>query len=87
MKTDNNTDVNNGQVEHILECIEMGKKEGAVVACGGKRAMEGKFAGGCFMKPTLLVNVTNDMHIAQGYQSCSTSCKRRGDRQDVGQYI
>lgn len=35
----------------------MGKKEGAVVACGGKRAMEGKLAGGCFMKPTLLVNV------------------------------
>lgn len=57
--------INNGQVEHILECIEMGKKEGAVVACGGERAVKGKLAGGCFMKPTLLVNVTNDMRVAQ----------------------
>lgn len=57
--------INEGQVRHILECIEMGKKEGAVVACGGERAVEGNLAKGCFMKPTLLVDVTNDMRVAQ----------------------
>lgn len=49
----------------ILECIESGKKEGAKVACGGKRLTEGDLGKGCFMSPTLLVDVTNDMKIAR----------------------
>jgi aldehyde dehydrogenase (NAD+) len=52
-------------LKDILECIEEGKKEGAVVACGGERLTEGEFAKGCFMKPTLLTNVTNDMKVAR----------------------
>lgn len=57
--------INETQVKKILDCIEMGKAEGAVVACGGERNTEGDLAKGCFMKPTLLVNVTNDMRVAQ----------------------
>ena len=49
----------------ILKCIEEGKKEGAKVACGGERLVDGELAKGYFMKPTLLVNVTNDMKVAQ----------------------
>jgi acyl-CoA reductase-like NAD-dependent aldehyde dehydrogenase len=49
----------------ILECIEEGKKEGAKVACGGERYKEGELAKGCFMKPTLLVDVNNKMKVAQ----------------------
>lgn len=49
----------------ILDRIEAGKAEGAKVACGGKRLVEGDLAKGYFMQPTLLVDVTNDMKIAQ----------------------
>ncbi len=57
--------INEHQVQHILEYIEIGKQEGAVVACGGERATEGDLANGAFMKPTLLVNVNNKMRVAQ----------------------
>ncbi len=49
----------------ILKYIELGKEEGATVACGGARITEGELAKGCFMRPTLLTNVTNDMRVAQ----------------------
>ena len=57
--------INDGQVESFLEYIEIGKSEGAKVAVGGKRCKKGDCAGGCFMEPTLLVDVTNDMRVAQ----------------------
>ena len=43
----------------------IGKSEGARVACGGERMTEGELAKGCFMKPTLLVDVDNHMRVAQ----------------------
>ena len=57
--------INENQVKKILEYIEIGKNEGAKVACGGERATEGELAKGCFMKPTLLVDVDNKMRVAQ----------------------
>lgn len=57
--------INEGQVHKILGWIEEAKTEGAKVACGGERAVDGELAKGCFMKPTLLVDVTNDMKVAQ----------------------
>lgn len=53
--------INKKQADKILEYIEIGKKEGAKVAVGGKRAA----AGENFIEPTLLVDVTNDMRVAQ----------------------
>lgn len=49
----------------ILGWIDEAKSEGAKIACGGERITEGELAKGCFMKPTLIVDVTNDMKIAQ----------------------
>ena len=49
----------------ILARIEAGKAEGAKVVCGGERLTDGAFAKGCFMQPTLLTNVTNDMKVAR----------------------
>lgn len=57
--------INEGQLKKILGWIEEAKQEGAIVACGGERAVEGELANGFFMKPTLLVNVTNDMKVAR----------------------
>lgn len=57
--------INEKQLEKILKYVEVGKSEGARVACGGERITEGELAKGAFMKPTLLVDVTNDMRVAQ----------------------
>ncbi len=47
----------------ILMCVEQGKAEGAALLCGGERLTDGPLAKGCFMRPTLLGNVTNKMHV------------------------
>ena len=33
--------------------------------CGGVQAKEGELEKGCFLRPTLLGDVTNDMRVAQ----------------------
>jgi aldehyde dehydrogenase (NAD+) len=57
--------INEKQAEKIVKYIEIGKQEGARVAVGGKRASEGALAQGAYVEPTLLVDVTNDMRVAQ----------------------
>ena len=50
--------VNKGQMKKILDYVEIGKQEGATVLCGGYQITDGPLADGCFLKPTLLGNVT-----------------------------
>lgn len=57
--------INEAQVQKILGYVEIGKKEGATVACGGVRLTKNGMDKGCFVAPTLLTNVTNDMRVAQ----------------------
>lgn len=57
--------VSESQLKKILSYIEIGKQEGATVATGGERFIEGDAKNGYFMKPTLLTNVTNDMRVAR----------------------
>ena len=64
-ETQMGSQINEHQVKKILNYIDIGKQEGARVACGGVRADEGALAKGCFMKPTLLVDVNNKMRVAQ----------------------
>ncbi len=52
-------------LEEILACVNDGVKEGAKIACGGNRLSANGLDKGCFMAPTLLVDVTNDMKVAQ----------------------
>ena len=59
------TQVDERQLEKILSYIEIGKKEGAKVVCGGVRATGGGLEKGAFMKPTILADVTNKMRVAQ----------------------
>ncbi|MBG9983451.1 aldehyde dehydrogenase family protein [Aerococcaceae bacterium DSM 111022] len=53
--------VSKRQMETVLDYIEKGKAEGAELLIGGN-AIEGT---GYFVEPTVFVNVTNDMTIAQ----------------------
>jgi len=54
-----------GQIEKILNYIEIGKQEGAKLATGGERAnLPGDLAKGYFLKPTMFVG-HNKMRIFQ----------------------
>ena len=64
-ETQMGSQINERQLEKILSYIEIGKKEGARVICGGERITDGELGKGCFMRPTLLADVTNDMRVAQ----------------------
>lgn len=57
--------INQRQLEKILGWVEEAKKEGARVAVGGEAAKIPGFEKGAFMQPTLLVDVKNDMKVAQ----------------------
>ena len=52
------------QLDKILSYIEIGKKEGATLAYGGKRPDDPKLAGGYFIEPTVFTGVTQKMRIA-----------------------
>ncbi|MDK2868014.1 MAG: aldehyde dehydrogenase [Clostridiales bacterium] len=57
--------VNQAQLDKILGYVKIGKEEGAEVLTGGVQLTEGVLGKGVFMAPTLMVNATNDMCIAQ----------------------
>jgi aldehyde dehydrogenase (NAD+) len=48
-----------------MKYVEIGKKEGATVACGGNRLDAGAYANGFFHEPTIFTNVDPKMRIAQ----------------------
>jgi aldehyde dehydrogenase (NAD+) len=56
--------VSQKQYERVQSCIRKGIEEGAEVLVGGEGHPEG-FEAGYFVKPTVFVNVNNDMTIAQ----------------------
>ncbi len=53
------------QLETIEEYVAIGRKEGARVAAGGRRATGAGLPGGYFYEPTLLADVTRGMRVAQ----------------------
>lgn len=57
--------VNEGQRETVEKYVEIGKKEGAKILCGGERETDGECAKGFFNKPTIFGDVTPGMTIAQ----------------------
>ena len=64
-ETQMGSQIDRRQMEKILKYVEIGKEEGAKVLCGGVQAKEGELEKGCFLRPTLLGDVTNDMRVAQ----------------------
>ena len=61
METQMGAQINEGQLNKICACVDAGVKEGARVLVGGKRYGD----KGAFMQPTLLVDVKNNMTVAQ----------------------
>lgn len=57
--------VDESQMRQVLDYVEIGKREGAKVACGGYRMTENGLDGGFFVRPTILAGVDNTMRVAQ----------------------
>ncbi|WP_213974250.1 aldehyde dehydrogenase family protein [Tepidanaerobacter acetatoxydans] len=59
------TQINEAQLKKILNYIEIGKQEGARLACGGSRITKNDLKEGYFMEPTIFTDVDNKMRIVQ----------------------
>lgn len=57
--------VSKKHMESILDYIEIGKEEGAVLASGGNRLMKDGLDKGFFLEPTVFTDVTSDMRIVR----------------------
>jgi len=53
------------QIETVKKYVQIGKDEGATVACGGAELTDGAFAKGHFHQPTVFAGVKPSMRIAQ----------------------
>src|SRR5437016_1741472 len=57
--------VDASQLETDLRYIDIGKKEGAELLCGGNRLTGGAYDKGYFIEPTIFASVAPEMRIAQ----------------------
>jgi acyl-CoA reductase-like NAD-dependent aldehyde dehydrogenase len=57
--------INENQLKTDLSYVDIGKAEGARLKCGGNRLDKGDYQNGYFMEPTVFVDVTPKMRIAQ----------------------
>ncbi|MDU3384654.1 MAG: aldehyde dehydrogenase family protein [Veillonella sp.] len=53
------------QVNKVLSYVDLAKEEGARIVAGGVRVTDGELGKGCFVRPTLIVDATNDMRVAR----------------------
>jgi aldehyde dehydrogenase (NAD+) len=54
-----------GQLKTVMEYVQIGRGEGATLACGGNRLDKGAYAGGYFHEPTIFTDVDPTMRIAR----------------------
>lgn len=64
METTMGAIVSKAQLDKILGYIDLGKREGAKLACGGRRPDDAKLAKGFYVEPTIFTEVTQNMRIA-----------------------
>jgi betaine-aldehyde dehydrogenase len=57
--------VSQQHLEKVLYYIDLGKQEGATIACGGSRIVKDGLDKGYFVEPTVFVDVKQDMRIVQ----------------------
>lgn len=57
--------VNRAQLDKVMGYIDIGKAEGATVAAGGHRILDGDLADGFFVRPTLFTDVRPEGRLAR----------------------
>jgi aldehyde dehydrogenase (NAD+) len=63
--TDMGPAINQAQLDTDLSYIDIGRKEGARLLCGGNRLDQGSYRHGWFLEPTIFGDVNRKMRIAQ----------------------
>jgi alpha-ketoglutaric semialdehyde dehydrogenase len=53
------------QLKTVMDYVEIGRKEGAVLACGGSRLQQGDHTRGYFHEPTIFIDVDAKMRVAR----------------------
>ena len=64
METNMGSIVSKAHFDKIMGYIGIARKEGASLACGGKRPDDARLANGFFIEPTIFTGVTQKMRIA-----------------------
>jgi alpha-ketoglutaric semialdehyde dehydrogenase len=64
-KTQMGPSVSQGQLDTVMKYVDIGKGEGATLACGGHGLTGGGYAKGFFHEPTIFGDVQASMRIAQ----------------------
>jgi acyl-CoA reductase-like NAD-dependent aldehyde dehydrogenase len=57
--------VSQGQLDTVMQYVQIGADEGARLACGGHRLTGGRYAKGFFHEPTVFADVAPSMRVAQ----------------------
>jgi len=57
--------VSQGQLDTVMQYLEIGRSEGARLMCGGRRPSGAMYANGFFHEPTIFADVAPSMRIAQ----------------------
>src|SRR5205085_820047 len=57
--------VSKGQLDTVMQYVEIGRSEGARLMCGGRRPSGAAYANGFFHEPTIFADVEPKMRIAQ----------------------
>jgi aldehyde dehydrogenase (NAD+) len=57
--------VSEGQLQTVMGYVEIGQREGATLACGGRRLVQGDLGRGFFHEPTIFSDVVPTMRVAQ----------------------
>ena len=61
--TDIGPKINKAEVEHMHQLVDESVRQGATIACGGKKPEGDLFEKGFWFKPTILTDVTQEMEI------------------------
>ena len=64
-RTEMGPSVSGGQLDTVVQYVDIGQREGARLACGGHALTAGPFARGFFHEPTVFADVSPSMRIAQ----------------------
>jgi alpha-ketoglutaric semialdehyde dehydrogenase len=64
-KTNVGPSISEKQLAKVKSYVEIGRQEGAAVACGGRPLTDGGWAKGHFHEPTVFVDVTPAMRVAR----------------------
>ena len=79
------------QLETVMEYVEIGRKEGATLACGGHRLASGIHAKGYFHEPTIFTNVDPAMRVAReeifGPVVSVMTCRSVDEAIDIGNAV